>query len=105
MHLGEQYLVRANETLTAAAQALSPDPSTTGTTSVSFEDLGPELDSLLRGIQADMKTSPLTDNTAVCNEALGSLPTPSPDRTSGSLADELCETAIDPSIWSFLQKE
>ena len=101
MHLGEQYLARANETLSAAAQAIS-----SGSTAVSFEDLGPELDSFLSGIQADMKTNPLTGNTAVCLEEVGS-PTslPSPPHSPENSADELCGAAIDPTIWSFLQKD
>ncbi|VDM17273.1 unnamed protein product [Hydatigera taeniaeformis] len=105
VHLGEQYLVRANETLSSAAQVISTDLSSTGTP-ISFEDLGPELNAFLVGIQADMKNNPPTATIKMCEDKMDlvtelSPPSPSPsENTSGGHSD----SALDPCVWSFLEQ-
>ncbi|KAH9283423.1 Mediator of RNA polymerase II transcription subunit 7-B [Echinococcus granulosus] len=107
VHLGEQYLVRANETLSTAVQAISSDLPPTGGTSVSFEDLGPELDCLLSGIQADMKNNPPAANIKMCEDNVDlTNPFSSPSSSSCENAkDGQTDAALDPCIWSFLQQK
>ncbi|VDO03818.1 unnamed protein product [Rodentolepis nana] len=90
VHLCEQYLARTNETLCASSQSISCDflantcPSSPY--SVSFEDLGPELNELLSDVQRNMKTDDPLSRTNVkidetCDEPAGITESASPLRT------------------------
>lgn len=105
VHLGEQYLARANETLSGAAQAISSDLLSTSGASVSFEDLGPELDVLLSGIQADMKNNPPAANIKMRENKVDlAIESPPSSPSFENAINGQVDAALDPCVWSFLQQ-
>ncbi len=100
VRLGEQYLARADETLTAAIQTLSPEPSTSTTSSVSFADLGPDLDALLSGIQSEMKANQALDKEEKVEDAEETVEPCEPSVPPSS--DDVDN--VDVSVWTFLQE-
>ncbi|VDD80138.1 unnamed protein product [Mesocestoides corti] len=103
VHQSEQYLARANETLSLAAQTISTgSQGSSSISSVSFADLGPELDAFLTGIQTDMKNNPQRTNVKIADE---DAETPQLlDQASEKPSDDSRDDALDPCIWSFLQE-
>lgn len=115
MHLCEQYLARTNETLSAAAQAINPVSLPANCSfspySVSFEDLGPELDCLLSGIQNNMKIgNPLARANVIIEDAGDVLAEPSESMPLSEPPAELftdqpeLPSSIDSAVWNFFRK-
>lgn len=101
VRLGEQYLARANESLTSA----TPTGTYTSHKTVSFADLGPELDAFLTGIQSEIRES---DSIAAAKSYSNIHDDTGDMKNEGTKFPPIAssgEETIEPSVWSFLRDE